>query len=81
MRLELEMLAVASDQQGNGIGRRLLEHLRRHAASRNMGVFVFCLRDTEEFFEKMGFECVGEYVLERPKLEVLGFWSPPGKIE
>lgn len=56
---EVRTVAVASDKQGLGVGRTVLEKLLERA--RNLGLKrIFCLTFEVEFFSKLGFEPISE---------------------
>ena len=64
--VEIRSLAVASEGQGKGIGRRIVEELVLMATAR--GYAQICALTLEEgFFEKLGFEIVDRWSIS-PKL-------------
>ncbi len=64
--VEIRSLAVASEGQGKGIGRRIVQELVQMAAAR--GYAQICALTLEEgFFEKLGFEVVDRWSIS-PKL-------------
>ncbi|KAK7748464.1 hypothetical protein SLS62_008503 [Diatrype stigma] len=77
----INVVAIAPDARGQGIGTRLLEYLRQeHTDSIGFGLVAHCGRNTRGFFEKSGFEFKGEEVSKTGQ-ERLWLWSPavPGR--
>ena len=64
--VEIRSLAVATEGQGQGIGRRIVEKLVRMATARGYAQ-ICALTLQEAFFEKLGFEVVDRWSIS-PKL-------------
>jgi N-acetylglutamate synthase-like GNAT family acetyltransferase len=52
----LRSLAVVPSERGSGLGRRLVEHALREAASRRVETVVLLTETADDFFRHLGFE-------------------------
>ncbi len=52
----LRSLAVAPQERGSGLGRRLVEHALREAAERRVAIVVLLTETADDFFRHLGFE-------------------------
>jgi len=63
--IKMRQVAVASDLQGAGIGRRLVEFAERYAAERGFTLMTMHARATAvRFYEKLGYDVVSEEFVE-----------------
>jgi ribosomal protein S18 acetylase RimI-like enzyme len=74
----VHMMAVRPDQQGRGLGSRLLERLLEETADRGTPlqcVLTTHLRQNLVFYERAGFELTDERTLEPPDGSPYAVWS------
>jgi GNAT superfamily N-acetyltransferase len=72
------MMAVRPDQQGRGLGSRLLERLLAETADRGTPlqcVLTTHLRQNLVFYQRAGFDVTDERVLEPPDGSPYTVWS------
>ena len=63
--IRMRQVAVAPRLQGQGIGRALVEFAEQFARERGFTLMTLHARDTAiPFYEKLGYECVGEPFVE-----------------
>jgi GNAT superfamily N-acetyltransferase len=74
----VHMMAVRPDQQGRGLGSRLLEHMLAETVDRGAPlqcVLTTHLRQNLVFYQRAGFEMTGERTLEPPDGVPYTVWS------